>query len=150
MKWLLAVPQYAYALQAQDSKDAHESGDTGRCARRLLVKTKESWREVMRKWIADAQEAELEEINGELEDELSLLAPSVAIQEVNVNRQPKKWKPVTLHKLVGASKKPIKLTVAQEAREQEALYMEMLADMEEDTNPDDGAIEIDDDDVWGE
>jgi formate dehydrogenase maturation protein FdhE len=104
----------------------------------------------MRKWIADAQEAELEEINGELEDELSLLAPSVAIQEVNVNRQPKKWKPVTLHKLVGASKKPIKLTVAQEAREQEALYMEMLADMEEDTNPDDGAIEIDDDDVWGE
>jgi hypothetical protein len=149
MKWLLAVPQYAYALQAQDSRDAHESGDTGDRAGQL-VKTKESWREVMRKWIADAREAELEEVNGELDDKLSLVAPAVAMQGVNVNWQPKKWKPVSLHKLVGASKKPIKLTVAQEAREQEALYMEMLADMEEDANPDDGAIEIDNDDIWGE
>ncbi|KAJ7701706.1 hypothetical protein B0H14DRAFT_3527454 [Mycena olivaceomarginata] len=47
-------------------------------------------------------------------------------------------------------KSSLRTRVSRRAQEEEEIYMQVMAELDaEDDTPDDGAIEIDDDEVWG-
>jgi hypothetical protein len=58
---------------------------------------------------------------------------------------------MTLERLFGKGVKlSLRTRVSCHAQEEEEIYMQVMAELDaEDDTPDDGAIEIDDDEVWG-
>jgi hypothetical protein len=58
---------------------------------------------------------------------------------------------MTLERLFGKGVKlSLRTRVSCRAQEEEEIYMQVMAELDaEDDTPDDGAIEIDDDEVWG-
>jgi hypothetical protein len=146
-KVLLEVPRYANHLQDQDHEDESERG-------RSLVQSQAGWRTVMAKFIAEAQAEEAREEERSLDPDFDSDddEPTPPRLQTTTHR-PRKWQKQTLTTLFGANtKRKIVLKLSEQALQEEAAYMELeaAAEAEEDMIPDDGAIEIDDDDVYGE
>ena len=87
----------------------------------------------MVKWIGAAQEAEKENLGVPVEEEAAHIS---------------KWKAVTLAVLFAGQKD--KFVCVPTVDQQEVHLMEALAEMEEDERLDDGAVEIDSDDEYGQ
>jgi hypothetical protein len=151
---LLTVPRYRDLLEDQEAEDPSERG-------RVLVSSASGWRVQMAKWIGDSKEAEAAEQVEAAEKALrktlgDLNSNSESDDEEDTPRLPKKpmWKPITLAVLFGEAEKPRKRKPSARVLEKEARLMETLAEMEacadaqEDSRPDDGAIEIDSDDEY--
>ncbi|KAJ7934367.1 ribonuclease H-like domain-containing protein [Mycena leptocephala] len=123
---LLDVPRYANLLQDQADEDPSECG-------RALVQSAEGWRTEMARWIADAQEAEAEEDEeNDEEDPISLerLFAKTAKESLRARRGER---------------------MAQRAQEEEQMYMQVMAELDAaDNTPDDGEVEIDYSEVYGE
>ncbi|KAJ7158190.1 ribonuclease H-like domain-containing protein [Mycena crocata] len=133
---LLAVPRYRDLLEDQEDEDSTEHG-------RLLVTSPHGWRTEVAKWISDARAAERAEREaGNDDEEIDEAFPRIP------TRLPP-WKPMTLEALFGGAEKPRKRKPSARAMEEEERLMEELANAEEDSVPDDGAIEIDSDDEYG-
>jgi hypothetical protein len=100
----------------------------------------------MAKWISAAREAAVEE------EDTTVAGPEEA-EAVTPERlrRPRKWQPMTLERLFGKGVKlSLRTRVSRRAQEEEEIYMQVMAELDaEDDTPDDGAIEIDDDEVWG-
>lgn len=116
-----------------DDEDETERG-------RRLISTEEGWRTEMAKWIFDARQAECEEEEDEEDDFPAIPAAGVPI--------PRSSKPLkfTLAELFGDLQKRARRS--RRVIDEEAELMEALANADEDAIPDDGAIEIDDDEVY--
>ncbi|KAJ7445390.1 ribonuclease H-like domain-containing protein [Mycena galericulata] len=137
---LLQVPRYANLLQDQADEDPSERG-------RALVSSPDGWRVEMARWIVDAQEAAAAE-DAEEEEE-----GKETPEQAGPVRRPRKWRPMTLKKLFGTSprKEDLRTRISRRARDQEEMYMRVMAELDEaDDSPDNGAIEIDDDEVYGD
>ncbi|KAF9060875.1 hypothetical protein BDP27DRAFT_1370138 [Rhodocollybia butyracea] len=123
---LLAVPRYSDLLEGMNDKDGTKHGHA-------LVSTAEGWRTTMPKWVFDAQEAEREELEGELEDDelpINILPLQPSVPSMTRTSRP-------------FSSTLAKLFVSLKVINKEAELMEALAEVEEDERPDDGGIEID-------
>ncbi|KAJ6619396.1 hypothetical protein B0H10DRAFT_2026511 [Mycena sp. CBHHK59/15] len=139
---LLDVPRYANLLQDQADEDPSERG-------RALVQSAEGWRTEMAHWIADAQEAEAEE-----DEEDVPVVPNPP--HLNQLRAPRKWQPISLERLFAkTAKESLRAKrgerMARRAQEEEQMYMQVMAELDAaDNTPDDGEVEIDDSEVYGE
>lgn len=134
---LLKVPRYGNLLQDQADEDPSERG-------RALVSSPDGWRVEMARWISEAQEAAAEEIEDEDAEETA--------EPMGPVRRPRKWQSMTLEKLFGTSprKESLRTRVSRRAREEEEMYMQVMAELDaEDDSLDDGEIEIDDSEVYG-
>jgi hypothetical protein len=155
----MAVPHYGNLLQDQTDEDESERG-------RTLVQSESDWRCEMAKWIAAAQDAEraadddsgLDETLSD--DNIEQVTPSettasspegTRVHRLAHLRPPRKWKAITLAKLFGKSTKPsLRVRISRRAMEMEEDYMLFMAQASEDPILDDGEVEIDDDEVYGE
>ncbi|KAJ7450471.1 hypothetical protein FB451DRAFT_1410441 [Mycena latifolia] len=140
---LLQVPRYGNLLQDQADEDPSERG-------RALVSSPDGWRVEMAQWISDAQEASAQE-EQESSSEPVLTVPET--EPARLVRRPRKWQPMTLEKLFGTSprKESLRTRVSRRAREEEEMYMRVMAELEaEDDTLDAGEIEIDDSEVYGD
>ncbi|KAJ7198115.1 hypothetical protein GGX14DRAFT_573671 [Mycena pura] len=138
---LLAIPRYGNLLQDQDDEDPTERG-------RALIRSPEGWRVEMAKWISAAREAAAEDSE---EDTIVAGPEEPEVVTPERLRRPRKWQPMTLERLFGKGVKlSLRTRVSRRAQEEEEIYMQVMAELDaEDDTPDDGAIEIDDDEVWG-
>jgi hypothetical protein len=147
---LLGIPYYADPLCDQFDEDESERG-------RMLVQSAEGWRTELARWIGECREAE------KIAEEVELASPpAVSDSEVAETestttrlRPPRKWKPITLEKLFGTLKKGAgesrRVRMSRRAMELEETYMMVMAELEaEDDTLDDGAVEVDDSEVYGE
>ncbi|KAK6968884.1 hypothetical protein R3P38DRAFT_2587431, partial [Favolaschia claudopus] len=138
---LLNVPRYRFLLEEQDedSSQQHHS----------LVSSSADWRSEVARWIADAQEAEDEELAEQLDEESSEDFPESISTAASTSRtsrtKVKKWAKTTLAELFGNAPNPVRRKFSKKAIDAEAELMEALAEAEEDARPDDGAIECSDD-----
>ena len=121
---LLEVPRYRDLLEDMEDEDETERG-------RLLINSADGWRVEMARWTAAMREADEDDCDTELD-----------IPGIPENF---KYTKMTLERLFGAQPKPSR-RVARSVIDEEAALMEALADAEEDSRPDDGAIEVSDDD----
>jgi hypothetical protein len=103
----------------------------------MLVMSRTGWRTEMAKWIGEARAAELEE-DSDSEDDMELSG---------ANRCTTKWKPITLVILFGSQKPPPSRLLPEEI-DAESELMQALAEIEEDEQPDDGAVEINSDEEF--
>ena len=126
---LLAVPRYADLLADQDDEDETEQG-------RLLVTSEAGWRTEMARWIGEVRRID-EENDSDSDGDLDELLPVRACVKM------------PLKVLFGRQEKR-SITLRRELVDEEAALMEALADMDEDNQPDDGAIEIDSEEEYRE
>ncbi|KAJ7714242.1 hypothetical protein DFH07DRAFT_785811, partial [Mycena maculata] len=105
---------------------------------RALVSSPDGWRVEMARWISAAREAAAEqEAEGSGTDE------DQEEEDVPMDR---------VQRLFGTGvKESLRTHVSRRAQEEEEAYMRVMAELDEqDDVLDDGGIEIDDDEVWGE
>ena len=133
MAVLLAVPQYVDWLADQDNEDEDEHGW-------LLVTSNGGWRTVMVKWIGEAWRAT--ENNEDTDLALLPIDPGHS-QTLSAH-----WHAM-LKQLFGGLPKS-KCSIPPTEFNAEAMWMKALAEMAEDEIPDDGAIEVDSDEVYEE
>ncbi|KAJ6601670.1 hypothetical protein B0H10DRAFT_2230375 [Mycena sp. CBHHK59/15] len=134
---LLSVPRYQDLLEDQEDNDTTERG-------RTLVSSAAGWRTEVTKWIEDARAAERAEAESDREEQQrNGVSPPLP------NCLPA-WKPITLQVLLGRAEKPCTRKPSTRVMREEEILMEVLADVAEDDNPDDGAIEIDSEDEYRE
>ncbi|KAJ7458980.1 hypothetical protein FB451DRAFT_1182567 [Mycena latifolia] len=75
---------------------------------------------------------------------------------LNQLRAPRKWQPISLERLfVKTAKESLRTRrgerMARRAQEEEQMYMQVMAELDAaDNTPDDGEVEIDDSEVYGE
>ncbi|KAK7042800.1 ribonuclease H-like domain-containing protein [Favolaschia claudopus] len=140
---LLAVPRYRFLLEEQEEDSSQQ--------RHSLFSSRADWRIEMAQWIADAQEAEDEELAEQLENttdsvedfpEVLSTAPTTSHPS---RKKPRKWVNTTLAVLFGNAPNPVRARFSKKQIDAEAELMEALAEAEEDARPDDGAIECSDD-----
>lgn len=132
---LLVVPRYSDLLDDQNDEDEEERG-------RMLVNNRQSWRTEMAKWIGEARAAELEEVSsGDSDDDEPLVPATIR------NDRALKYRPLTLAMLFGGQKERLSPSLPREI-DAEAELMQALAELEEEENLDDGAIEIPSEDEY--
>ena len=132
---LLVVPRYSDLLDDQNDEDEEERG-------RMLVNNRQSWRTEMAKWIGDARAAELEEVSSDDSDDDEPLVPATIRNDRGL-----KYRPLTLATLFGGQKERLSRSLPREI-DAEAELMQALAELEEEENLDDGAIEIPSEDEY--
>ncbi|KAJ6555690.1 ribonuclease H-like domain-containing protein [Mycena vulgaris] len=143
---LLDVPRYANLLQDQADKDPSECG-------RTLVQSAEGWHTKMACWIADTQEAEAEGDEENDKEDVPVVPNPPRLSQL---RAPRKWKPISLERLFAkTAKESLRARrgerMARRAQEEEQMYMQVMAELDAaDSTPDDGEVEIDDSEVYGE
>ncbi|KAJ7460777.1 hypothetical protein FB451DRAFT_1405314 [Mycena latifolia] len=107
----------------------------------------------MARWITDAQEAEAEEDEENDEEDVPVVPNPPRLNQL---RAPRKWQPISLERLfVKTAKESLRTRrgerMAWRAQEEEQMYMQVMAELDAaDNTPDDGEVEIDDSEVYGE
>ena len=96
----------------------------------------------MAKWIGDARAAELEEVSSDDSDDNEPLVPATIRNDRGL-----KYRPLTLATLFGGQKERLSRSLPREI-DAEAELMQALAELEEEENFDDGAIEIPSEDEY--
>lgn len=138
---LLDVPHTADYLKDLEAEDEESRG-------RALVSAPDDWRLVTAKWMLQAREEDehrrANEDSGSSDEEDDTPLPTR-----NGRMQATKWKKTKLNKLFGGAKK-CSMRVEGPEMDAEIARMEAVAELEEDHRLDDGAVEISDDDVYGE
>ena len=129
------MPRYCDLLGDQDEEDETERG-------RMLVNSPAGWRTEMAKWVGAAREADEAASAEDLADDAGVHAARPAAAAA--------WKGTTLAVLFGgisaSRRRSTRLPAAEVSAE--AALMEALADIEEDSRLDEGAIEIDSDEEY--
>lgn len=112
------------------------------------VSSADGWREEMARWISAAREDAAEDEEGdEAEEDTPVLR-----ERLTQVRRPRKWQPKTLQKLFGTCAKPsLRTRVSRRAQEDEETYMRVMAELDAvDDSLDDGEVEIDENEVYGD
>ena len=124
-------------LDDQNDEDEEERG----C---MLVNSVQSWRTEMAKWIGEARAVELEEVGSDDSNDDEPPVP-VTIR----NNCAWKYRPLTLAILFKGQKERLSHSLPREV-DAEAELMQALAELEEEENPDDRAVEIPSEDEYEE
>jgi hypothetical protein len=107
----------------------------------------------MARRIADAQEAEAEEDEENDEEDVPVVPNPPRLNQL---RAPRKWQPISLERLFAKTvKESLRARhgerMARRAQEEELIYMQVIAELDAaDNTPNDGEVEIDDTEVYGE
>ncbi|KAJ7899457.1 hypothetical protein B0H14DRAFT_3423766 [Mycena olivaceomarginata] len=104
----------------------------------------------MARWISAAREAAAEE------EEAPAVVPDDVLEEDTIPlgrlRHPRKWQPMTLERLFRTGVKPsLRTRISRRMQEEEETYMLVMTELDaDDDDPNAGAIEIDEDEVYRE
>ncbi|KAF7329865.1 DUF659 domain-containing protein [Mycena kentingensis (nom. inval.)] len=143
---LLDIPRYGNLLQDLDDEDSTERG-------RALVRSGDTWRIEMAKWIVDARDAAAEEAetarelaeSEEIED-MPEDPPQRDLPDTRPPRRPRKWVPLKLVTLGNSPRKEsLRTRMSRRAMQEEEEYMRVMAALDADDDTlDDGEVEISD------